>query len=179
MNNNDDQLRYPIGKFNPQDSYTREEIKKLIDRIEAIPFKIEEAVKDFTPAQLDTTYRTGGWTARQVLHHLPDSHLNAYIRLKWTLTEDTPTIKAYNEKAWAETPEIKLDPVVSVNLLKALHAKWVALLRQVPFEDMQKSFLHPETGKHVSLARQVATYAWHGEHHLGHLLIVARKTQPV
>ena len=170
-----DHLRYPIGKFVPQESYSQDDIKHFIEKIESTPAKIESAVKSLTPAQLDTPYREGGWTARQVIHHLPDSHLNAYIRLKWTLTEETPTIKAYDEKAWAETPDAKLDPVISVALLKTLHVKWVLLLQQLPFDVMQKSFLHPETGKYVSLARQVATYAWHGEHHLGHIHIVAQK----
>ena len=173
--NNDEQLRYPIGRFTPKESYTAHEIKKLIDQIEAAPHKIESEIKNLTVAQLDTPYRPGGWTVRQVLHHLSDSHMNAYIRLKWTLTEDTPTIKAYDEKAWAETPEIKFDPGFSMELLKALHIKWVVILRQLKPDDFQKSFLHPETSKYVTLARQIATYAWHGEHHLGHIRIVANK----
>jgi hypothetical protein len=153
---NDEQLRYPIGKFTAQDSYTPAEIKASIDRIEALPAKVETLVKTLSSAQLDTPYRDGGWTARQVLHHLPDSHMNAYIRVKWSLTESTPTIKAYDEKAWAETPETSLDPAMSVNLLKAVHVKWVSLLR---------------------LDRAIATYAWHGDHHLGHLEIVAGKSR--
>src|SRR5688500_18288967 len=103
--NSDDQLRYPIGKFSARDSYTLEEVATFIKRIEDVPARIETIVKKLSAAQLDTPYREGGWTARQVLHHLPDSHMNAYIRIKWTLTEDTPTIKAYDEQAWAETPE--------------------------------------------------------------------------
>jgi hypothetical protein len=173
--NNDDSLRYPIGKFQPKESYTTEEIQEYIKKIETFPSHLEETVKKLTTAQLDTPYRAGGWTIRQVLHHLSDSHMNAYIRTKWTLTEATPTIKAYDEKAWAETPEIKLDPQVSINLLKAIHQKWVALLRLVKPEDFKKSFLHPETNKYVSLGRQMATYAWHGEHHLGHVKIVMGK----
>ncbi len=168
----DERLQYPIGKFSPQASYTTEEIGALIRSIEVVPVKIEEVFKKLSPAQLDTPYRPGGWTARQVLHHIPDSHLNAYIRFKWTLTEETPTIKAYNEKAWAETTETKSDPALSVTLLKALHAKWVTLLRSLSKEDLQKSFVHPETGKHVRLDRLIALYAWHGEHHLGHLRLI-------
>jgi len=172
---NDEHLRYPIGRFNPKETYTTQELNRFIDQIEAAPHKIETEIKSLTVAQLDTPYRPGGWTIRQVLHHIPDSHMNAYIRLKWTLTEDTPTIKAYDEKAWAETPETKLDPGFSIELLKVLHVKWVTVLRKLKAEDFSKSFLHPETKKYVSLARQVATYAWHGEHHLGHIRIVANK----
>jgi hypothetical protein len=101
--------------------------------------------------------------------------MNAYIRFKWTLTEDTPLIKAYDEKLWAETPEVKLDPQVSLNLLKALHIKWVALLKLIRPEDLKRAFTHPDTKKNVPLDRLMATYAWHGEHHLGHLEIISKK----
>jgi hypothetical protein len=173
--NNDEQLRYPTGKFSPQESYTEAELKAFIDRIEALPGKVEALVKNFTPVQLDTPYRDGGWTARQVLHHLSDSHMNAYIRFKWSLTEDTPMIKAYDEKAWAETPETKLDPIISINFLKALHPKLTALMRLLKPEHLKREFIHPETKKHIRLDRLVATYAWHGDHHLGHLQIIAKK----
>jgi hypothetical protein len=171
----DEQLRYPIGKFSPKDDYSTEELTQFIARIESAPQKIEDLAKTIPSSKLDTPYREGGWTARQVLHHLADSHMNAYIRLKWTLTEETPLIKAYDEKAWAETAEVVLDPVMSINLLKALHVRWVELLKRVKPEEMKKSFVHPETGKHVTLARQLATYAWHGEHHMGHLKIILTK----
>ena len=174
MNNNEEQLRYPIGKFAPQESYSPEELKTLIARIESLPERVESLVKNFSATKLNTPYREGGWTARQVLHHLADSHMNAYIRFKWSLTESTPTIKAYDEKAWAETPETSLDPVISVNFLKALHVKWVALLKLLKPEDLKKDFFHPETKKHVRLDRLIALYAWHGDHHLGHLEIVAK-----
>jgi hypothetical protein len=173
--NNEDELRYPIGKFSPKDSYSAEETKECINRIEALPGKVELLIKNFTSEQLETPYREGGWTARKVLHHLPDSHMNAYIRFKWTLTEDTPLIKAYDEKAWAETPETFLDPAISVQILKALHPKWVALLRLIKSEDLKKEFIHPETKKHIPLDRLIALYAWHGEHHLGHLQIISKK----
>lgn len=173
--NNDDALRYPIGKFAAQDTYTPEEIKVNIGRIESLPSMIEELAKSLSAKQLETPYREEGWTARQVIHHISDSHMNAYIRTKWTLTEDTPLIKAYNEKDWALTPETKFDPLISISLLKALHAKWTALLRTLSPTDLQKAFIHPETKKEVKLERQIALYAWHGEHHLGHLKIIASK----
>ncbi len=171
----DDQLRYPIGKFAPKATYTSQELDACIKRIEALPAKIEEVFRKLSPKQIETPYRDGGWTARQVIHHVADSHSNAYIRVKWTLTEDTPLIKAYDEKLWAETPEIKLDPAISIQLLKALHVKFAALLRLISPEDLPKSFLHPETQKHVPLDRMMDLYAWHGEHHLGHLKIIASK----
>jgi hypothetical protein len=168
----DEKLQYPIGKFSPKDSYTTDEIAALIQIIESAPARIEAVFQKLSVKQIDMPYREGGWTARQVLHHIPDSHLNAYIRFKWTLTEETPTIKAYNEKAWAETPETKQDPALSVALLKALHTKWVVLLRSLTKDDLQKSFVHPETGKNIRLDRLVAMYAWHSEHHLGHLKLI-------
>lgn len=164
-----EQLQYPVGRFSPKETYSSGEILSSIHSIETIPFKIEEVFNKLSQIQLETPYRSGGWTARQVLHHISDSHLNAYIRFKWTLTEATPTIKAYNEKAWAETYEVKEDPALSVVLLKALHAKWITLLRALQPEDFSKSFVHPESGKHIPLDRLIAMYAWHGEHHLGHL----------
>ena len=173
--NNDDALRYPIGKFVAQEIYTPAEIKLNIGRIESLPAKIEEIAKSLSAKQLETPYREGGWTARQVIHHISDSHLNAYIRTKWTLTEEKPLIKAYEEKDWALTPETKFDPAISITLLKALHTKWTALLHTLSADALQRAFVHPETKKEVTLERQIATYAWHGEHHLGHLKIIASK----
>src|SRR5687767_2639242 len=167
MNNIDD-LRYPIGKFSPQESYRPEEILSNIMRIERLPAQVEMVLTSLSSKQLDTPYREGGWTARQVIHHMADSHMNAYIRFKWTLTETTPVIKAYDEKAWAETPETKLDPVISITFLKAHHVKWTALLKLIKNEDLRKEFFHPDSKKHVPLDRLIALYAWHGEHHLGH-----------
>ena len=171
----DESLRYPIGKFSPQEFYTDQEIRSNISRIETLPSKVESAIKPFNQKQFDTAYREGGWTARQVVHHIADSHLNAYIRFKWSLTENTPTIKTYDEKLWAQTPEVKLDPALSLQLLKALHAKWSAMLGLLGKDDLQKQFLHPETQKYVRLDRLIALYAWHGEHHLGHLKIIANQ----
>jgi hypothetical protein len=167
-----EQRQYPIGKFQPKENYTAAEILAYIDTIGSLPEKIEAVASKLSPDLLEKSYRAGGWTARQVIHHIADSHLNAYIRVKWTLTENSPTIKAYNEKDWAETSETKLDPQLSITLLKALHAKLVAVLKGLSASDLQKHFVHPETGKEIKLDRMIATYAWHGEHHLAHLNLI-------
>lgn len=166
-------LQYPIGKFTPKADYSPSDILSNIAELERLPVTLETLALGLTPKQLDMPYREGGWTARQVIHHVADSHMNAYIRTKWALTEDSPTIKAYDEKAWATTPENKLDPSLSILLIKTLHTKWTALLRELQPEDFSRSFVHPETHKHVRLDRNIALYAWHGQHHCGHLKIVA------
>lgn len=162
-------LRYPIGKFSAQQAYTQQEVKERIARIASLPEKMQKAVQDLTDAQLDTPYREGGWTVRQVVHHVTDSHSNAYIRVKWTLTEETPLIKAYEEKKWAVTPETKEAPALSLALLKALHAKLVVLMKAIPFEQLNRQYIHPETQKHVRLDSMIDSYAWHGDHHLAHI----------
>ena len=162
-------LRYPIGKFEPKESYTGEELKGFIQRIETLPARLEQAVARLSTAQLDTRYREGGWTRRQVIHHVADSHMNAYIRTKWTLTENSPLIKAYFEKEWAQTPETNADPALSLTLLKALHAKWIVLIKSLSHEDLKRSFIHPDTMNAVPLERLMGLYAWHGDHHLGHV----------
>ncbi len=163
---------YPIGKFIPKENYLPEELNGFVEQIESLPEKLENAYRQLTVEQLDLPYRPGGWTARQVMHHLADSHMNAYIRFKWALTEDTPLIKAYDEKAWAVTPETKADPQLSINLVRALHKKWTLLLRSLSAADLQKQFIHPETNQHIPLNRMIALYAWHGEHHLAHLRLI-------
>lgn len=166
---NEDALRYPIGKFTAKEMYSAEEIQTVISRIHSLPAKFEKAVMNLDQMQLETPYREGGWTVRQVIHHVPESHLNAYIRFKWTLTEETPTIKAYDEKAWAQTPEINSDPEISINLLKALHLKWVVLLKSLDPNDLQRQYFHPESQKLNRLDNVMAMYAWHGEHHLAQI----------
>ncbi len=171
----EDILRYPIGKFLPKDQYTKNEIDLFVSRIELLPAKLEQEVSTLLESQLDTPYRDGGWTVRQVIHHMADSHMNAYIRFKWTLTEETPMIKAYDEKAWAETPETKSDPNLSMALLKTLHAKWTVLLKGLVTSDLKKEFIHPETKKHIRLENLMGMYAWHGEHHLAHITALKAK----
>lgn len=162
-------VRYPIGKFSAQENYKEEEIKDFIHRIEVLPSKLESAIHHLNDEQLDTPYREEGWTLRQVVHHMADSHMHAYIRTKWTLTESEPIIKAYLEKSWAETGEIKSAPVISVSLLKALHAKWVILLQSISASDRKRYLIHPETKKQISINTLIGLYAWHGEHHLAHI----------
>jgi hypothetical protein len=162
-------LRYPIGKFNAQDNYSPTDIDRFIKRITELPVALEEAVGNLSEEQLDTPYREGGWSVRQVVHHVADSHMHAYIRTKWTLTEAEPVIKAYLEKLWAETGETKSHPNISISFLKALHAKWTVLLRSVSYADLDRFFIHPDTKRHVTLKTLMGMYAWHGEHHLAHI----------
>jgi DinB superfamily len=169
MSQTSESLSYPIGKFTAKESYSPEELQQFIARIAALPEKVANALKGLSETQLDTPYREGGWTLRQVAHHLPDSHLNAYIRLKWTLTEETPTIKAYNEKAWAQTPETSFGPEISVAMLRALHVKWVAILKNIAPQDLQRQFYHPDSKKFVRVDTLMGLYAWHGDHHLAHI----------
>ena len=170
-----DPQKYPIGKFAPKESYSQHEVEASIARINALPNKLKDCVINFTDEQLKTPYRDGGWTVRQVIHHVADSHMNAYIRVKWTLTETEPTIKAYDEKAWANTPEVQLSPTISIDLLTDLHVKWVSLLNILTPEDLEKYFIHPETEKHVRIDRMIAMYAWHGEHHLAQITSLKEK----
>ncbi|MFD2561657.1 YfiT family bacillithiol transferase [Aquimarina rubra] len=170
-------LQYPIGKFECPDTITRKHISEWIKDIEELPVKIAELVCDFNDDQLETPYRPGGWTARQVIHHIHDSHHNGYIRFKWALTEDTPVIKAYYEDRWAELFDTKSAPInLSLDLIKALHAKWVYFLKGLSDTDLEKIFIHPEGDVEISLAEDIGIYAWHGNHHLAHLKIIAGDT---
>lgn len=130
--------------------------------------RLRAAVEGLTEAQLDTPYRPGGWTVRQVVHHVPDSHLNAYIRMKLALTEDGPTIKPYDENLWAELSDSRMPVDASLSLMDALHRRWVTVLRSLQPADFARTFLHPEAGV-VSLDRLIALYAWHGRHHVAHI----------
>jgi uncharacterized damage-inducible protein DinB len=160
-----EQLQYPVGKFTLPAEVTTEEIKKAIERI-------LEVVRQLSPAQLDTPYRPGGWTARQVVHHCADSHMNAFIRFKLALTEDAPVIKPYEEAAWAEQPDYKMGPEISLILLGSVHKRWVTLMESLDEADWDKTFIHPQYNRVQKLRQTVMLYAWHGEHHLGHILNV-------
>ncbi len=161
--------RYPIGKFTYKDSPTPDERVQLIRQIEQAPAKLRAAVSGLSPQQLDTPYRPEGWTVRQVAHHVPDSHLNAYVRFKLALTEDEPMIKPYAEDRWAKLADTEATPVeVSLALLDSLHDRWVRLLRSLQPDDWKRTFRHPELGV-VSLEKNLALYAWHGRHHVAHI----------
>jgi hypothetical protein len=162
-------LRYPIGKFHFDGPPTEQQRKKFIDDISQAPANLRAALKGLSDQQLDTPYRPDGWTVRQVAHHVPDSHLNAYVRFKLALTEPEPTIKPYAEDLWAQLPDTQATPVdVSLTLLESLHNRWVRLLRSLEPEDWKRSFRHPELGL-VSLEKNLALYAWHGRHHVAHV----------
>lgn len=161
--------RYPIGKFTPVPSLTPALRATCIEQVAAAPGQLRRAVTGLTAAQLDTPYRDGGWTVRQVAHHVPDSHMNAYLRFKFGLTEDAPAIKTYEEKEWARTPEVAATPVdVSLALLDALHARWVILLRAMSPQQFARTIKHPEMGT-PTLDTMLALYSWHGRHHTAHV----------
>jgi hypothetical protein len=162
-------LRYPVGKFKAPDIYTDEMRKIFIKDIEKMPVLFRKAVNGLSKKQLDTPYRQGGWTIRQVVHHVPDSHLNAYVRFKLALTENEPTIKPYEQEKWAELNDSFNTPVsVSLDLLEALHKRWVTLLLSLSEPDFKRNFRHPEIGL-VNIDWALSQYAWHGKHHTAHI----------
>jgi uncharacterized damage-inducible protein DinB len=164
-----EQLRYPIGRFDPRASVSADRRPALIDQIEEAPAKLRAAVAGLNDQQLDTPYRDGGWTVRQVVHHVPDSHLNAYIRLKLALTEDQPLIKTYEEHLWAQLPDARVTPIeVSLTLLESVHVRFVILLRAMSDAEFNRTFRHPDWGT-MSLSALVSLYAWHGRHHVAHI----------
>lgn len=160
--------RFPIGRFQWTGSNTPEQRRQFIAQIESVPARLREAVAGLSEEQIDTPYRTGGWTVRQVVHHLPDSHMNAYVRFKLALTEEQPTIKPYDEAAWALLADSRSPVDVSLRLTEALHERWGRVLRSMNDADFQRKLTHPEQGL-VALDRFVALYAWHGAHHIAHI----------
>lgn len=162
-------LRYPIGRFEPERDISAERRLDLMDQIARAPARLRDAVEDLTEDQLDTPYRPDGWSVRQVVHHVPDSHMNGYIRFKWALTESDPEIKVYDEAGWARTPEVAATPItVSLSLLDALHERWDVLLRAMSADDFARTLRHPEMGA-MSLDIYLQVYAWHGRHHVAHV----------
>ena len=163
------ELSYPIGKFKWEGDATAEQRQQLIDEIAGTPARVRAAVEGLSAEQLETPYRPGGWTVRQVVHHIADSHLNSYVRFRLALTEDEPTIKPYHEDRWAELDDARTAPLeVSLALLESLHERWVRLLKSLKAEDFARTFRHPDMGV-VSLDKNVGLYAWHGRHHVAHI----------
>src|SRR5580692_1965143 len=170
-----DDLHYPVGKFHFPESISAEELAMLIDQIAETPARMRTALAGLSDPQLETPYRPGGWTVRQVAHHVPDSHMNSYVRFRLALTEDEPVIKTYEESRWAELSDARAMPVEpSLVLLESLHARWVPLLRSLSEADWKRSFRHPELGL-VSLENNAALYAWHGRHHVAHITALRRR----
>ena len=170
------ELRYPVGKFDFDAPVNEADYPKLIAAIAQTPVALRSAVAGLTRDQLDTPYRPGGWTVKQVVHHLPDSHLNAYTRFKLALTEDKPTIKPYDSAAWAELADSRKVPIeVSLDLLDALLLRWVALLRSMDTAEFNRGFRHPEHGRVLTLKQTLGLYAWHGRHHVAHITSLRKR----
>jgi hypothetical protein len=176
-NDNLEKLRYPIGKWKQPEHYNSDSIQKQISIITEFPEKLQKKISGWTITQLDTPYRPEGWTARQVVHHCADSHMNAFIRFKLALTENKPTIKPYAEALWAELPDAKIFPVnISIQLLEALHARWTILLNSLNEEQWKRGFIHPEHNGELKLFLALSLYAWHCEHHYAHVELVEKKS---
>jgi uncharacterized damage-inducible protein DinB len=169
--NTEDSLRYPTGRFHrPKRPLENAERRQMIDTIARTPAEIRAGIRGLSDEQLDTPYRPGGWTVRQVVHHVPDSHMNAFIRMKLALTEETPTIKPYDEAAWAKLADARETPIeTSLTLLDALHERWVCLMRSMSPSDFSRSLNHPDWDAPMSLDTLLALYAWHGPHHTAHI----------
>jgi hypothetical protein len=173
-----EQERYPVGRFQrnaePLDAAAR---RALIDSIAEAPWIFRALIEPLSEAQADTPYRDGGWTIRQVVHHVPDSHMNAYIRIRLALTEDTPTIKPYEEARWAELADSRLPMAVSLTLLDSLHARWTTVLRAMTDADFRRAYVHPEMGR-MALDEVLALYEWHGRHHAAHIRAGVERATP-
>lgn len=158
-------LRYPIGKFH----YTEPNRSDWLAQISTLPQEMRAAVRGLSDSQLDTPYRDGGWTVRQVVHHVADSHMNSYVRFRLAVTEDDPVIRPYEEQLWAELADAKYDPVeISLTLLDVLHQRWVRMLSSLSEEQWQRAFVHPASGR-TPLDKALGLYAWHGRHHVAHI----------
>lgn len=167
-----DDPRYPIGKFAWPDAVSAAYRTRYMDVISTAPERLRQAVAGLSPAQMEIPYREGGWTLRQVVHHLPESHMHSYIRFKLALTEEEPIVKPYDEAAWARTNDVAETPLeTSLGMLQLLHERWLILLRGISGAGWQRRFIHPELGP-VSLENNLALYAWHGDHHIAQILRV-------
>ena len=165
-----EQLQYPIGHFERPKEITQEQITEWIHILEIFPRRLEDLVKNLSDAQLATPYRPGGWSVRQLIHHIADSHHHSYTRFKWALTEDKPMIKAYDQNNWGDLFDAQTAPIqLSLNYITALHAKLVYLLKGLSSDDLKKYFLHPEGNRTVALEENIGIYAWHSNHHYAHI----------
>jgi len=161
-------LSYPVGRFDHKAPRTAETRRAAVEDIAALPAKMREAIRGLTDAQLDTPYRPGGWTVRQLVHHVADSHMNGYIRTKLAVTEENPTIKPYDQDAWSTLPDSRLPVAGSLAILDAVHERWTAINRSLQENDFARPFTHPELGQ-MTLDRQIHLYGWHSRHHVAHI----------
>lgn len=167
---NIEHLQYPIGKFEYNSTLSKEELDVKLNDIKEFPTLLREKISHLSDDELEKTYKPDGWTIRQIVHHCADSHMNAFIRFKWTLTEDNPMIKAYDENAWAKLRDYSEPVEVSIKLLAALHRRWVLLIENLSADDLEKYFIHPaHPERKYTLAKAVSAYSWHGRHHLAHI----------
>jgi len=167
-------LRYPVGSFTPI-AETPGATETALRDIETLPVRLRAAVEGLNDRQLDTAYRPGGWTVRQVVHHIADSHMNGFIRTKLALTESNPTIKPYDEAAWARLPDAGLPIEISLPIIDGIHTRWVLVLRSLTPDQQQRTFVHPEHGQTMTIAYQVQNYGWHGRHHVGHITALRQR----
>jgi len=168
-------LKYPIGKFEKPTIISKEQIKTWIKDLELFPERLNALLKDLTTEQLSWVYRPNGWMIKQVVHHCADSHMNSIIRFKFCLTEDTPTIKPYNESDWAKLPDSLTDDLSdTLSIIKGVHAKLVALLITLNSDDLKRTFIHPDHDKPISLEENIGIYAWHSNHHLAHIKLALK-----
>lgn len=164
-----EELKYPIGRFEPKEDYTSDDLQTYREIIRTFPTRLESAIAPLSPEQLGTAYRPGGWTLIQVVNHCADSHMHALIRVKFALTEDLPTIKPYLQDLWVTLPDGSLPPESALSILKGVHDKWWRLLSALSPEQWERQYIHPEKGKSLSLKEVSASYAWHCDHHLAHI----------
>ena len=178
MNTVDNHLRYPVGNYElPMVPLSAVERATYVQQIAVLPAQVTSLARQIGGVQLETPYRPGGWNGRQIIHHLADSHMNSYIRFRLALTEDNPTIRPYDETAWAELPDVAATPItVSLDLLTALHARWALLLHHLSEDQWQRTFYHPGMERTFTLDQGIAMYAWHGRHHAGHLRLLLPST---
>ncbi|TXD77775.1 YfiT family bacillithiol transferase [Algoriphagus ratkowskyi] len=162
-------LKYPIGKFKKPQHISENMVKEAIDYLRLFPTYLEDTIQTFSDVQLNTPYRPGGWTVKQLIHHLSDSHMNAFMRFKWALTEDNPTIKPYDEAAWAKLVDYSLPVSDSIPVIRFIHSKWSTILESMSSEDYSKTYFHPDSQLSVPLAEVALMYQWHSTHHLAHI----------